>query len=428
MPAQPSVVHDVSNVSPRSPRVAGFHVAEALSAIGSWATIIAIWGYAAYEYDATPGEVAFFGIAFTLPAVVLGPLTGTVIDRVGPKATLGVAKVIGVVASLALLAADDFRALAILSALHGVAMAFSLPALQSMPPRLVGEQHLARTNALVSLTDELAIVLGPVAGGIGIAAFGFRGAFVFDALTYALGLVVLPMVRLRPVARSADDLGDAPVRFRDALEGWKLIGRSAMLRRTVTCTFVVHLLYGAALLSEPLYVRDVLERPETVFAALQTVFGICLVAGGLVAARLADRIASFRWVALGVGGSGVAAIVYLGTPFVVVAFIGVAVWGIFTALISGPSRTVLQRSSPEHTHGRVLSADFVAGSTADLLGVALAGALVSAFGVSVAISGLGIIVAVVAVGLFVADRRSAGSTGERDEGTGPDLGADHAAA
>ena len=251
---------------------------------------------------------------------------------------------------------------------------------------------------------------------------------MFDALTYALGLVVLPMVRLRPVARSADDLGDAPVRFRDALEGWKLIGRSAMLRRTVTCTFVVHLLYGAALLSEPLYVRDVLERPETVFAALQTVFGICLVAGGLVAARLADRIASFRWVALGVGGSGVAAIVYLGTPFVVVAFIGVAVWGIFTALISGPSRTVLQRSSPEHTHGRVLSADFVAGSTADLLGVALAGALVSAFGVSVAISGLGIIVAVVAVGLFVADRRSAGSTGERDEGTGPDLGADHAAA
>jgi MFS family permease len=397
---------DVSHVSPRSPRVAGFLAAEALSAIGSWATIIAIWGYAAYEYDATPAEVAFFGVAFTLPAVVLGPLTGAVIDRVGPKATLAVAKIIGVVASLALLGANDFRALAVLSALHGVSMAFSLPALQSMPPRLVGEQHLARTNALVSLTDELAIVLGPVAGGVGIAAFGFRGAFVFDALTYALGLVVLPMVHLRPAARGGGEgHDDAPVRFRDALEGWKLILRSAVLRRTVSCTFIVHLLYGAALLAEPLYVRDVLERPETVFAALQTVFGICLVAGGLIAARLADRIASFRWVAVGVGGSGLAAIVYLGTPFVLVAFLGVAVWGVFTALISGPSRTVLQRSSPERTHGRVLSADFVAGSAADLLGVAVAGVLVSAFGVPVAIGSLGVLVTVAAVLLALADRR-----------------------
>src|SRR5690606_32403558 len=143
-------------------RVGAFLLAEALSAIGSWATIVAVWGYAAYEYDATAGDVALFGMAFSVPAVVLGPVTGTVIDRMGPKATLAIAKAIGVVASLALLAADDFRTLALLSALHGVASAFSHPALQSMPPRLVGEQHLARTNALVSLTDELAIVLGPV--------------------------------------------------------------------------------------------------------------------------------------------------------------------------------------------------------------------------------------------------------------------------
>lgn len=408
--------------SPRSPRVAGFLVAEALSAIGSWATIVAIWGYAVYEYDATAGDVALFGIAFSIPAVVLGPLTGAVIDRIGPKATLAIAKVIGIVASLALLVASDFGALALLSALHGVASAFSHPALQSMPPRLVGEQHLARTNALVSLTDEFAIVLGPVAAGVGIAAFGFRGAFVFDAVTYALGLVVLPLVHIRAVSRRGADpsgvtasTGEAeveeePVRFRDALEGWKLIVRGGILRRTVSCTFAVHLLYGAALLAEPLYVRDVLQRPESVFAALQTVFGVCLVAGGLVAARLADRIASFRWVAVGVGGSGVAAIVYLGTPSVLIAFIGVAVWGVFTALIAGPSRTVLQRSSPERTHGRILSADFVAGSGAELIGVALAGVLVGAFGVPTSILGLGLAVALAAVLLARADRRGVEET------------------
>lgn len=392
--------------SPWSARVGTFLLAEALSAIGSWATIVAIWGYAAYEYDATPGDIALFGLTFSVPGVLLGPITGAVIDRIGPKLTLAVAKLIGVVAALALLVADDFKAFALLSALHGIAAAFSLPALQSMPPRLVPSQHLARTNALVSLTDELAIVLGPVAAGVGIAAFGFRGAFVFDALTYALGLAVLPLVRLRPI-ESADSEGDeATMRFRDALEGWKLIIRGGVLRRTVACTFAVHFLYGVALLAEPLYVRDVLERSEAVFAALQTAFGICLVIGGLVAARMGDRLASFRVVALGVGASGLSAIVYLGTPLVVVAFIGVGLWGVATALISGPSRTVLQRSSPERAHGRVLSADFVAASGAEFLGVAVGGVAVAAVGVPWSILVLGASVTVVALVLDAADQRA----------------------
>jgi MFS transporter, DHA3 family, macrolide efflux protein len=390
--------------TPASPRVAGFLAAEAVSAIGSWATIVAIWGYAAFEYDATPAEVSLFGIAFSVPGVVLGPLAGAVIDRIGPKATLAMAKVVGIVASVALLAADDFRALAALSALHGVASTFSHPALQSMPPRLVDEAHLARTNALVSLTDELAIVLGPVAAGVGIAAFGFRGAFVFDAVTYALGLAVLPIVRLRAV-RGAPGGEVESTRLRDALEGWRLVARTGVLRRIVIGTFAVHLLYGAALLAEPLYVRDVLERSPSLFAALQTAFGICLVVGGLLAARLGDRLASFGWVALGVGASGLAAIVYLGTPFVAVAFVGVGLWGVATAVIAGPSRTLLQRSSPESTHGRVLAADMVAGSAAELIGVAAAGILVGAFGVPWSITALGLLVAATALVVQTANER-----------------------
>jgi predicted MFS family arabinose efflux permease len=252
----------------------------------------------------------------------------------------------------------------------------------------------------------MAIVLGPAAGGIAIAAFGFRGAFVFDALTYAVGLVILPLVRVRPADRTTADGGEEPpVRLRDALAGWRLIARSRLLRRTVACTFAVHLLYGMALLCEPLYVRDVLGRSEEVFAALQSAFGIFLVAGGILAARLGDRLASFGWVALGVGASGVTAIVYLGTPWVVVAFLGVALWGVATAVISGPSRTLLQRSSPERTHGRILAADLVAGSTAELAGVGLAGALVSLFGVPWSILGVGTGVILAALALAAGDRR-----------------------
>ena len=192
-------------MSPREPRIVAFLIAETLSAVGSWATLIAIWGYAAFEFDASATDVSLFGLAFGLPGMLLGPIAGAAVDRFGPKATLAAAKVLGVAAALALLAADDFVTLSLLSALHGTAFTFSLPALQAMPPRLVADEHLARTNALVSLTDEVALVLGPVVGAAAIALFGFKGAFVVDAVTYAIGLVALPLVTLRPAAAADDD-------------------------------------------------------------------------------------------------------------------------------------------------------------------------------------------------------------------------------
>ncbi len=392
---------------PYSRRIAGFLAAEALSAIGSWATIVAIWGYAAFEFGASPTEVSLFGLAFSLPSLVFAPVAGTLIDRFGPTTVLGGAKVLGVAASLALLTAEDFRTLTVLSVLHGTAMAFSHPSLQSLPPRLVPDEHLARTNALVSLTDELAIVLGPVAAGIGIALFGFKGAFVFDAVTYALGLVVLPMITLQPLREHPDDdvEPEGAGRLREAMEGWRLIVRSVVLRRVVGCTFAVHLLYGAALLCEPLYVRDVLEQPWGVFAALQTVFGVCLVLTGMLVARAGEHLASFAWVALGVAGSGITAVVYLGTPWVAVAFVGVAFWGVATAGISGPSRTVMQRSSPQRAHGRVLSADFFAGSLGEVVALGAMGVVVDLVGVQWAILGLGTAVTAFATAVGLADRR-----------------------
>ncbi|HEU5082349.1 MAG TPA: MFS transporter [Acidimicrobiales bacterium] len=379
----------------RSGRVRAFLVAEAISAVGTWATFIAIWGYAAFEFGASATDVSLFGVMLTLPGVLLGPFVGTVIDRIGPRSTLALAKVGGVVASLALLAADDFRTLAVLSGVHGMVGAFVVPALQSLPPRIVPDDELARTNALVSLTDEVAIVAGPVVGAVSIGWFGFRGAFVLDALTYLLGVLVLPLVHVRPLDGRPEGAGAPGVR--DALDGLRLVARTPVLRNVVVAMSSVHLLYGAALVAEPLYVRDILERPESTFAALQAVFGVFLVAGGVTVARLGERIASFGWVVLGVGTSGITAVVYLGTPSVVVAFVGVAAWGVCTALLSGPSRTLLQRHAPESVHGRVLATDTMSGTAAQMIGIVSTGGLVATVGVSGAIAALGALVVVVAV-------------------------------
>ncbi|HUJ64447.1 MAG TPA: hypothetical protein VLX59_02850, partial [Acidimicrobiales bacterium] len=71
----------------RQPRLALLFAGGALNAIGSWATLIALWGFAAYHFHAGPDQVALLGLAWTVPAAALSVFSGLPIDRFGPRAT-----------------------------------------------------------------------------------------------------------------------------------------------------------------------------------------------------------------------------------------------------------------------------------------------------------------------------------------------------
>jgi predicted MFS family arabinose efflux permease len=366
-----------------------FLAGESISEIGSWASLVAIWGYAAFAFDADPGQIGLIGLAWLLPPVVLGPFAGTAIDRVGPRRVLVVSKAIGAVASIALVFAESYSLLIVFSFGHGVATAFSRPALEAMPPRIVDDARLAATNALLHMATNLAIVLGPVAAAGSIALIGFDGAFIFDAVTYLVGIGAVFAVRVHPPLVQEEHTGA----WSETVRGLRIVATSRPLRATVVLMFGVYFLYGTALMLEPIYVRDVLERPVSTFALLQTAFGVCLVATGVLVARLGDRVAGLRVVSLAVAGSALGAMWYLGTTSVVMAFAGVMVWGAITAFLAGPSRTLLQRNAPPGAQGRVLAVDQTAEGIGHLVAMPVAAALAAALGVQGAalVIGLGVV-------------------------------------
>jgi predicted MFS family arabinose efflux permease len=102
-------------------------------------------------------------------------------------------------------------------------------------------------------------------------------------------------------------------------------------------------------------VRDVLGRSDTVFAALQAVFGVGLVGAGLALATRGNRLATPGNVAVATVVSGATAALYLGTRSVAVAFAAVFLWGVDVAFFHVPAKTLLQRYSPVTAHGRILS-------------------------------------------------------------------------
>jgi MFS family permease len=371
-------------------------VGEAINGIGQWAALIALWGYAAFKFDSGPTEIAWLGLAWAAPAALLGPVVGVWIDRVGPRRVLVAAYAAGSAIAAVMAFSDTYAQLLGLSIVYGVTQAFARPAGSALPPRLVEDEDLLAANALLGAAQESAIVFGPLLAAGVIALWGVRAAFIADALTYWVGIAVLLPLRLRAV-----DLPAVRTRVRhEIVEGVRFARSQPVVRFTLVLSAGVFVSWSTFLVVEPIYVREILHRSPSLLGLLQTAFGIGLVGTGLLLPRLGNRVATPRAVAASGVLSGVAAAVYVGTASVVVAFVGVFLWGVDVAFFAAPSRTLLQRATPIASHGRILSlyntvdswvgmlASPLAGVVADQIGVRGVAFLAAALATSVGIVGL----------------------------------------
>jgi MFS transporter, DHA3 family, macrolide efflux protein len=362
----------------RQPRLALLFAGGALNAIGSWATLIALWGFAAYHFHAGPDQVALLGLAWTVPGAALSLFSGLPIDRFGPRVTIVAANLLGVATALAMAAATSYSTLLVLALAAGVVQAFGRPAATSLPPRLVDDADLLTANSVMGVAEQSAIVFGPLAGSLAINWWGIQAAFIFDAATFVVGtLAVLPL-RLRPVADSTE----RPVGGRDMLAGLRLAARTTDVRRTLLLAAAVFCSWGAFVVIEPLYVRNVLHRSPATLGLLQTVFGIGLIGTTALLPRIGDRVATVRALAASVMVSGLAAALYVGTRSLTVAVLGVFLWGVDVAFFMPPMQTILQRSTPPSAHGRVMALAGAVNGIGGLIAIPLAGVAAGAIGVS----------------------------------------------
>ncbi|HET9441787.1 MAG TPA: MFS transporter [Acidimicrobiales bacterium] len=335
-------------------RVPGFGpllAGQAVNAIGNWIAIIAIWGFAAFRFDAGAADLALLFVLLSVPGAVLGPLLGVPIDRFGPRHTLIVANLLGFLNALALTQADSYLAVILLALPLGLIEQLATSSLDALPPRLVPDESLVGANALLGGAQDLAIVVGPLLAAVVNVRWGLAGAFLADALTFLVGLAVALPLDVGPAAAEPD--GASP--WRSVGEGLSLVRRTPGLRWTLGVAAGTYLLWSLFGVLEPLYVRDVLGESDTVFAMIQAVFGVGLVGAGLTLAAVGDRVARPRYVALAMVVSGMTAALYLGTRELAVAFVAVFLWGIDVAFFYVPAKTLLQRYAPVTAHGRVLS-------------------------------------------------------------------------
>lgn len=176
-----------------------FLAASTLSQLGSSVLWFAL-GWAAASHG---GQVAALVLtASGLPRLLLVLVGGSVADRVGARRLLLYTESAMVMVCLALAAGLQATGptpwlLAAAALASGVVSAFSLPALGSMPRRLVDDAALPHAMALRQGLGQAVLLAGAPLGGILVVTVGLPVIAVADAVCFAVVLVVLAVLRPR---------------------------------------------------------------------------------------------------------------------------------------------------------------------------------------------------------------------------------------
>ncbi len=184
---------------------------------------LSIW---VYVETGSVTKLAMASLAFALPATLLSPIAGALVDRWDRRVVMLAADTIAGIGTLAiaLLYMNDALELwhiYLVAAVGAVANTFQMPAWLASIPLLVPKQHLGRANGMVQLNDGLSMVVAPVLAGVLLAAFDLPGVLIVDLATFVVAVITLGLVHFpRPEGHAETSTGT--VRG-DAIAGWRWV-------------------------------------------------------------------------------------------------------------------------------------------------------------------------------------------------------------
>lgn len=355
----------------------------AISMVGDGVYVIAI-AWQVYEISNRPSALAMVGVAWSLPQVLLMLLSGALADRFDRRKLMIAGDAIRFAAISTIGALSIAGRLTIplvvgLVVVYGVGQAIFQPSFSAIVPTIVPGVLLVEANSLAQFVRPFAMMLlGPLVGGVLIAAFGTGWAFVFDGGTFLFSALMILLMRARSERRPAGTerlLADVAEGLRYVLANrWLLV---AMVGATVSLLAT----WGPWETLVPFVIKNDLHGSAT---DLGLVFG----AGGLGAVAAA----------LFLGQRGTLPRKPLTALYVswAIGMLGTAGFGLVTgvwqamlvALVTEACITFLvviwftlvQRLVPGHLLGRVTSLDWMVSIAGVPLSFAVVGPVASAIG------------------------------------------------
>ena len=332
--------------------------------------------------------VALFVAARLVPAFVSPVLTAKLdrqaIGRSLPRLYVGEAIAFGLLA----LFAEHFwlPAVLVLALVDGVIAVTARGITRGAVAGMLAPAGMLREgNAVVNVGFAAASAAGPAAGGLIVAGWGAGTALLIDAISF----LVVGLMLLRHPHVPADDGSHATWRER-VREGVQTVSHRPAIRRLVTAEAVGFVLFTIATPIEIVYVKRTLGAGDIAYGALLSAWGIGILAGSGVFARLRHRSLGFV-LASSTVAVGLAFIGFAAADSVAVACAAAFLGGIGNGVQWVAFLTVIQEAVADALQARVMGLLESMGAAMPGLGFILGGAMAAIWSPRVAflVAGVG---------------------------------------
>lgn len=330
-------------------------------------------------------NVALTGVVFALqglPRAVLMLYGGAVVDRYSPRLVMMVSNMLRcvlviVLAYMIYLDTAQIELIILFALLFGLVDAFFYPASVSIVPSLLGEDLLQKGNALVQASLFVGVILGPAIAGLviagevttlghdaGVAAdyasnrLGFARAFFIDGLTFAASFTALYFVKTRKFASKKEETEESASMISEIKEGIQWAWHQPSIRLAfigIACLeffFQAPVFVGLPALSKARYLE-----PAFVYGLMISAYGSGALIGSVLGGSLKPVGEKYlvRILFLIFMGSGLAIGLIVLYPPYWFAMLCFFISGTGDSFIWVNITTWIQKKSPEHLIGRVMS-------------------------------------------------------------------------
>ncbi len=314
-------------------------------------------GWQVYQMTGSLFDLGLIGLAQFAPFLVLILIAGHVADRYNRRNIIIICIAVQLLCGLLLLAFTYSGATVVwpvfaVLVLFGSARAFMMPATQAVLKNMVPHERFSEAVALSSSAFHVAVIAGPVLGGLLYLA-GPETVYTAAAALLLISVVLMGLTRAAPQAVNTD-----PATWHTVLEGLRFVwSRPVMLGAISLDLFAV--LFGGATALLPAYAHDVLQTGPTGLGWLRTApgMGAALCSVALAFYPIERRVGA--WMFGGVAVFGLATVVLGLTDNFTVALVALFVLGAGDMVSVYVRHLLVQLETPDEIRGRVSAVNAV---------------------------------------------------------------------
>ena len=348
---------------------------------------------------AAAAALGLVGLVRVVPIVVCSLVGGVVADAVDRKRLMLVTQTVMLLCAAALAAftasgLEEVWPVYALTALTSAATAFDNPARQALLPALVPARDFPNAVSLGFVSFQIALVTGPLVGGVVLAQYGPASVYAFNAVSF-LAVIAAVLLLRAPGKGKAEEL--ARVSLESLKEGLRFVWRTPIMVQTMSLDFVATFFASATALL-PIFARDVLMVGERGYGLLAAASAVGAVLTGLLLARGASWRRPGLAVLASVAVYGAATVVFGLSRSYWLSLAALAVTGAADTVSTVIRQTIRQLITPDRLRGRMTSVNMIFFMGGPQLGELEAGLLAAAAGAPFSVV-LGGVCCVAAVGV-----------------------------